>query len=107
MWPLAAARLAALPIGLLLLRPMGGIAAPAAATSSGARRGRRGAGHLRANGLYLLAAYQGHLSILAPIASLYPASTVLLALAIDKERLRPVQFVGLGLAGAALVLAAS
>ena len=62
---------------------------------------------IAANGFYLLAAYQGQLSIVAPIASLYPASTVLLALAVNKERLRPVQFAGLGMAATALVLAAS
>jgi hypothetical protein len=38
---------------------------------------------------------------------LYPASTVLLALAVDRERLRAVQLAGLGLAAAALVLTAS
>jgi hypothetical protein len=41
----------------------------------------------------------------AAIAALYPASTVLLALAVDRERLRPVQIAGLGLAATALVLA--
>jgi hypothetical protein len=36
---------------------------------------------LSANGLYLIAVQHGQISILAPIAALYPASTVLLALA--------------------------
>jgi uncharacterized membrane protein len=62
---------------------------------------------MTANALYLLAV-QGHLlSIVAPIASLYPVSTVLLALAVDKERLRLVQVAGLGFAATALVLVAS
>ncbi len=105
MWPLAAARFAALPIGLALLKPMGGSLAlprriiPLAVTA--------GLLDLFANGLYLVAVYDGQISILAPIASLYPASTVLLALAIHKEKLVALQVVGLGLAGAALVLAAS
>jgi hypothetical protein len=37
---------------------------------------------------------------------MYPASTVLLALAVDRERLLPVQVAGLGLAAAALALTA-
>jgi uncharacterized membrane protein len=57
-----------------------------------------------ANAFYVAAAARGHLSVVAPIASLYPASTVLLALAIDRERLRVLQVAGLGLAATALVL---
>lgn len=106
MWPLAAARVAALPVGLLLLRPMGG----------SLRIDRRiipltvaaGVLDLASNGLYLIALHQGGpLSILAPIAALYPASTVLLALLLHKERLVPLQIVGLGLAATALILAAT
>jgi drug/metabolite transporter (DMT)-like permease len=59
-----------------------------------------------ANALYLLALHLGSLTVVAPIAAMYPASTVLLALAVDRERLRPVQVAGLGLAAAALVLTA-
>jgi uncharacterized membrane protein len=46
-------------------------------------------------------------SIVAPVAALYPASTVMLALIFNRERLQLVQFAGLGLAGVALVLAAT
>jgi drug/metabolite transporter (DMT)-like permease len=60
---------------------------------------------IAANALYVAAAARGHLSIVAAIASLYPVSTVLLALAVDRERLRPVQVAGLGLAATALMLA--
>jgi drug/metabolite transporter (DMT)-like permease len=60
-----------------------------------------------ANALYLAAAVRGHLSVVAALASLYPASTVSLALIIDRERLRMVQVLGLGLAATALVLASS
>ncbi|MEU5943827.1 EamA family transporter [Micromonospora sp. NPDC047548] len=63
-----------------------------------------GAG-VAANALYLAAAGRGHLSVVAAIAALYPASTVLLALAVDREGLRPVQLAGLGFAADALVLA--
>jgi uncharacterized membrane protein len=60
-----------------------------------------------ANVFYVLATERGQLSIIAPIAALYPVSTVLLALAVDRERVRPVQLAGLGLAAAALVLVAT
>lgn len=62
---------------------------------------------IAANALYLTAAMRGHLGLVAAVASLYPAGTVLLALAVDRERVRPVQVAGLGLAAAALVLAAA
>lgn len=105
MWPLAAARLAGVPVGLVLLRSMRGtlrLGGPSLILGLIA-----GVLDITANGLYLIAAQQGQVSIVAPVASLYPASTVLLALAINKERLRPIQMAGLGLAAAALVLAAS
>jgi drug/metabolite transporter (DMT)-like permease len=60
-----------------------------------------------ANVLYALAAARGALSVVAPISALYPVSTVLLALTLERERLRPVQFAGLGLAATALVLVAT
>ncbi|MER7008284.1 EamA family transporter [Dactylosporangium sp. NPDC000555] len=66
-----------------------------------------GALDMSANALYLLAVGRGDLSIIAPVASLYPISTVLLAMLIDRERMRPVQLAGLGLAATALILVAS
>jgi uncharacterized membrane protein len=67
-----------------------------------------GALDILANVLYVLAVSEGgSLSIIAPIAALYPVSTVLLALAVDRERLRPAQLAGLGLAVTALVLVAT
>jgi drug/metabolite transporter (DMT)-like permease len=65
-----------------------------------------GMGDIAANALYLLAAREGLLTIVAPISALYPVSTVLLALTLDKEKVRPVQIAGLGLAATALVLTA-
>jgi len=110
MWPLAAARFVGLPLGLLLLRPMGGSLRLGAGPN-----GKRAVGFaviagvldITANAAFLWAAYRGDISVIAPVASLYPASTVLLALAIDRERLRAIQVAGLGVAAAALVLAAS
>ncbi|MGR6321607.1 DMT family transporter [Micromonospora soli] len=103
MWPVLAVRVSSIAFGLAL------------AARTGARlrleRGVLGwaaaAGLLdsAANALYLAAASRGHLSIVAAITSLYPASTVLLALGVDRERLRPVQLAGLGFAAGALVLA--
>lgn len=70
--------------------------------------GMAGVFDIGANMLYLLAvAGGGTLSIIAPIASLYPVSTVMLALGVDRERLRPVQLAGLGFAVTALVLVAT
>jgi uncharacterized membrane protein len=65
-----------------------------------------GAGDIAANALYLVAAQGGLLSVVAPIAALYPVSTVLLAITIDRERVHAGQLVGLGLAATALVLTA-
>jgi drug/metabolite transporter (DMT)-like permease len=57
-------------------------------------------------GLLLLAARSGLRSVVAPIASLYPASTVLLARVVLKERITGHQVIGLGLAVVGLVLIA-
>jgi uncharacterized membrane protein len=61
---------------------------------------------MTANTLYLLASRDGDLSVVAPLASLYPVTTVVLALLVDRERVRSVQVVGLVLAVAALLLVA-
>ena len=65
-----------------------------------------GAGDMGANILFLVASTHGDLAITAAVASLYPVSTVALARFVDHERLRPMQFVGLGVALGALVLIA-
>ncbi|ADG89470.1 multidrug transporter [Thermobispora bispora] len=64
------------------------------------------AGVLDATGiaLYLLAVQQGMLSLVAPLVSLYPASTLLLARYVLGERLRPVQITGVACALGAIVL---
>jgi drug/metabolite transporter (DMT)-like permease len=105
LWPLVAAQLTALVLGALLVRR----SRLSIRLTGPALRFAIAAGVLdfSANVLYLLATRTGELSIVAPISSLYPASTVLLALAVDRERVRPMQLAGLGLAATALVLVAS
>jgi len=51
-----------------------------------------------ANAVFVLATFDGYLSITAVIASLYPAATVILATAFLKEKLTGIQFVGIGMA---------
>ncbi len=66
-----------------------------------------GALDMTANVLYLLAVRQGPLSIVATLTSLYPASTILLARIVLRERLRLVQGVGVASAAAAILLIVS
>jgi drug/metabolite transporter (DMT)-like permease len=105
MWSLAAVRVGSITVGVALMlrsgltwrlpRPVLPWAAVAGVLDTAA------------NAFYVAAAARGNLSVIAPIASLYPASTVLLALLVERERIRAVQLVGLGLAAAALVLASA
>jgi drug/metabolite transporter (DMT)-like permease len=66
-----------------------------------------GALDVLANALYLIAVREGPLGLVATLASLYPASTVLLARVVLGERLRPVQSIGLACAAAAIVMITS
>ncbi len=103
--PLVGARVSSVLVLVLL----------AAATKTGLRpRGGTlplillcGAMDMTANALYLLATYNGQLAIAAVLTSLYPASTVILARVMLKERLRFIQKLGVGLAlvGVALIAA--
>ena len=54
-----------------------------------------------ANALLLLGIRAGDLSVAAVLGAMYPAGTILLAALVLKERIAPVQWVGLGLALAA------
>jgi drug/metabolite transporter (DMT)-like permease len=60
-----------------------------------------------ANALYLAAAWQGQLSVVVTLSSLYPASTVLLARIALGERLNTWQMTGVGCALAAILLIVS
>ena len=59
---------------------------------------------MAANALYLIAARQGPLSVVVTLASLYPASTVILARAFLGERLSRVQAAGILCALAAVLM---
>jgi drug/metabolite transporter (DMT)-like permease len=102
LWPLAALRAASLMVGGALCWYAGStfrLTGPPLRWALGA-----GVLDIAANALYLMAAYTGLLSLVAPIASLYPTVTVLLALLVDRERLKPTQYAAIGLAALSLVL---
>jgi drug/metabolite transporter (DMT)-like permease len=96
-WPVVAARATSVVVmGTLALTrrvradlPRGG---PRWATAGA------GALDMAANVLYLLAVREGLLSVVSVLSSLYPASTVVLAWLILRERFAPLQRVGLVLA---------
>lgn len=110
LWPIASAQVAALVLtGILILVAR----ARTRAGDPGHRwpRGRSlawtavaGPFDMTANALFLVATRYGDLSLVAPLAALYPVTTVLLALVVERERLRPLQVAGLVLALAALLL---
>jgi drug/metabolite transporter (DMT)-like permease len=102
LWPIAGSQLSALIIGGLLLL----MTRPAPWPRQAGLRWTMVAGpcDMTANALYLVATRGGDLSVVAPLAALYPVTTVILALIIDHERLRGVQVAGLAFAVAALVL---
>lgn len=66
-----------------------------------------GAIDITANALYVLATFNGYLSIAAVLTSLYPAGTVFLARVALKERLSPVQNGGVALALLAVTMIAA
>ncbi|PYI93270.1 MAG: EamA/RhaT family transporter [Verrucomicrobia bacterium] len=105
MWPLMAARFSSIALfGLIALFTrrtlrMGRSAATTAATG--------GALDMAANALYMIAARVGPLSIVVTLASLYPASTVLLARFVLGERLSFVQIIGITCALVAVVIIVS
>jgi drug/metabolite transporter (DMT)-like permease len=106
MWPVLTARFAAFVlVGLALLIVAGRrVALPFPAATD--RRFAIGAGVLdvTASALLLLAVRRGLLVVVAPLAALAPAATVLLARVVLHEHLHPVQRAGLLLALLGIVL---
>ena len=106
--PLLAAR--ATTIVVLLI---GGIAFAGIASIRPARESRLqilfcGVFDVSANVLFVVAMHAGGLlSLVAVLTSLYPAATVALAAVVLRERLRPLQWIGVALAlgGAAAIVA--
>jgi drug/metabolite transporter (DMT)-like permease len=105
LWPLVVARVVSLSallattrIKRLSLRLPPGVSLTA---------GAAGAIDMAANACYLLAVHRGLLSVVATLASLYPAVTVVLARIVLAERLRGVQMAGIAVAmtGAAMIAA--
>ncbi|MFC0862457.1 EamA family transporter [Sphaerimonospora cavernae] len=104
-WPLLAARAASVTLVAMLalaarrsLRPLPGSLPVTIAA---------GVLDMAANVLYLLAVQRGMLSLVAVLASLYPASTLLLARYVLGERLSPVQIAGVGFALGSIALIAA
>jgi drug/metabolite transporter (DMT)-like permease len=103
LWPLVGARVSSLSLAGLLLIVTGSPLRPAAGTARALAAA--GALDVSANVLYLLAARRGLLSLVAVLTSMYPASTVVLARMVLRERLTPARVAGLGtaLVGVALI----
>jgi drug/metabolite transporter (DMT)-like permease len=102
LWPLAVSRTVSVTVFLVVAfstRQVWKVPAAALPAAIGC-----GGLDMIANGLYLAAVRQGQLSLVATLASLYPASTVLLARYVLGERLGRWQQVGVVAAVAAIVL---
>jgi drug/metabolite transporter (DMT)-like permease len=99
LWPLVAARSASMTALFLLV-----LVTPGANTLS-EQTARLvvacGVCDVSANALYLAAVNHGLLSLVAVLAALYPASTVVLARVVLRERMTRSQLLGLGLAAVA------
>jgi drug/metabolite transporter (DMT)-like permease len=107
LWPLLGARATSIALlaGFTLLTVRGGARRPH--PSSWAALAACGVLDMAANVLYLLAVRQEMLVLVSTLVALYPASTVLLAQTLLRERLHAVQLLGLAGAATAAVLIAS
>jgi drug/metabolite transporter (DMT)-like permease len=105
MWPLIAARISSISlfvvIALIAKRTLRMDRTAAGTATLG------GALDMAANAVYMTAARIGPLSIVVTLASLYPASTVILARIILKEHLSWTQIAGIACALAAVILIVS
>ena len=102
MWPLVAARTTS--VVLFAIIAIGRRTSVRMPPRTGALALVGGALDMTANGLYLVSTRYGTLSITATLASLYPASTIVLARVVLGERLSVWQDVGIACALAAIGL---
>jgi drug/metabolite transporter (DMT)-like permease len=102
MWPLVASR----ALSLVLFSALGLATGQSLRLVSPVSKVATGSGivDMAANALYLAATRYGALSVVVTLASLYPASTVLLARVLLHERLSALQVSGVLCALAAIVL---
>jgi drug/metabolite transporter (DMT)-like permease len=100
LWPLASARSTAALIVAVVL-----VAGRRPPTEPGGLRLALAAGvfDVSANALFLVASRHGLLTLVGVIGAMYPASTVVLARVVLKERLAAHQLLGLALAAASLI----
>jgi drug/metabolite transporter (DMT)-like permease len=104
-WPLVSARTASFLLMMVIILSRGGDWKPGrAAVSYILLAGVLDSG---ANALYVAAAQRGRLDVAAVLSSLYPASTVILARLVLKERLSGTQSAGMAAALVAVVLIAA
>lgn len=107
LWPLVGARAVSLPmvsVLWLLARRRGGARIERSALPFALASGIL---DMTANVAYLIAARHALLSIVGVITSMYPVSTVFLAVGLDRERVSRSQILGMAFAIAALVLVSS
>ncbi|MDP6867956.1 MAG: EamA family transporter [Acidimicrobiales bacterium] len=105
-WPLVSARVVSAGLALILLARIGRSPIPRRDEARGAIVGA-GVLDMAANLAILVAVHHGMLSLVVVLGSLYPASTVLLARYVLKERMARTQVVGLVVALAAIAAIAS
>jgi drug/metabolite transporter (DMT)-like permease len=105
MWPVLIARCASVPL-LAIVAVVLGIS-PRVARSDLAPVAGAGLFDVAANALVVLAVRRGLLSLVAPVASLYPATTVLLARVVLHERIGRQRAGGLAVGLVGLVLIAT
>jgi uncharacterized membrane protein len=105
MWPIFIARCTSVPVLAVIAAVVG--ASPRVARTDLAPVAGSGLFDVGANALVLLAVRRGLVSLVAPVASLYPAITVLLARAVLHERIGRQRAGGLALALVGLALIAA
>lgn len=106
LWPLAAARVTSVGVAGALVAFTGrlaGLRAPTARVALGIAV-VAGLLDMTANVSYLVASRHEILPVVAAVTAMYPVSTIVLAVGVDRERVSHSQVAGMALAGVALVL---